>query len=771
MDNNKKTVLLNLCDADFKLVPAACKSKFPSVKDWRNKYFTSREVLEKYLDANPNTNMAIIPLDDWIVIDIDPRNGGNESFEKLKQYFPQTFKVATGGGGFHYYYKLPQGFKGSLGKCLKGYEGIDVKTHTGCLMAPGSTHPNGNKYRIAGDSIDEIAEVHPKLLKLAEKEQGISIRNIASVVSNVVLSKGHRNNGLAASAGSLFRKGLDFKSVLTLTLQKNKDECKPPLSYKEVFNIVKSVSRYDNYNQSQNKKQVEKAEMTISEKVEEVMITPKIKSDIKCRMICDLIIRYINENGKFYKSNSSFYVFDNMTKKLIWLDKGNHNLKRLLYTCGINPASEIFKQIVEALCAYCDINGVETEIYKYAHYDYKVNAVYLKNGDNILRITADDVTLCDNGTDKIMFTDEILVDPFEYQKDVTEDYLGKYLFDLPNYSSTTYLTKEDLKTIALIYFHSLFMPDFLRTKPIISTVGTKGSGKTSLLRMMIKAAYGKEYDVTSMTNNLADLDTIIAKRHFIVIDNLDTYRESVNDKLASYATGVVNEKRKLYSNGEVYREKVEAFVGISTRNPVFRRDDVAQRVLVIYLDSLTSFCTEDAIIDPLLQHRGEVLSQVIKNLQVILKRIKNEPVAYYKSAFRMADFAHFAALFLGSREKAEELLHNVRKTQKAIATEGDILFTFLTKFVALLDDDKWYTARILYQKLDGLALGEINDTLFKNEFRAKYENSVSLGKRLNNIKDDVSDFIKIETRKRRGNITVYRITAGPEFADWENSLM
>lgn len=137
----------------------------------------------------------------------------------------------------------------------------------------------------------------------------------------------------------------------------------------------------------------------------------------------------------------------------------------------------------------------------------------------------------------------------------------------------------------------------------------------------------------------------------------------------------------------------------------------------------------------------------------------------------MADFAHFAALFLGSREKAEELLHNVRKTQKAIATEGDILFTFLTKFVALLDDDKWYTARILYQKLDGLALGEINDTLFKNEFRAKYENSVSLGKRLNNIKDDVSDFIKIETRKRRGNITVYRITAGPEFADWENSLM
>ena len=137
----------------------------------------------------------------------------------------------------------------------------------------------------------------------------------------------------------------------------------------------------------------------------------------------------------------------------------------------------------------------------------------------------------------------------------------------------------------------------------------------------------------------------------------------------------------------------------------------------------------------------------------------------------MADFAHFAALFLGSRDEAEELLHNVRKTQKAIATEGDILFTFLTKYVSLLADDKWHTARDLYQKLDGIAFGEVKDTLFKNEFRAKYENSVSLGKRLMNIKDDVSDFIKIETKKRRGNITVYRITAGKEFADWENSLM
>lgn len=584
--------------------------------------------------------------------------------------------------------------------------------------------------------------------------------------------EGVRNNNSFVIAASAAQQYKDINITIDFMKTYNKMFNKPPLPETELINICKSAHNYENYSyNSRLKRYAPESEKTLLDKVEDIINMSKVKEKIKIRMICDLIIKYINENGKFYKSNNNFYVFDDKTKKLIWLDKGNQNLKRLLYICGINAASDIYKQVVEALCAYCDINGIETDIYKYAHYDYKSNSIYLKNGDNILHISADRVELCNNGTDKVMFTDEISVEPFEYQADITEDYLGKYLFDMPNYSSTTYLSKDDLKILAMIYFHALFMPDFLRTKPIISTVGTKGSGKTSMLRMMIKAVYGKEYDVTSMTNNMEDLDTIISKRHFIVIDNLDTYREAVNDKLASYATGVTNEKRKLYSNGEVYREKVEAFIGISTRNPVFRRDDVAQRVLVIYLDPLQEFSTEVAIIDPLLQHRNEVLSQIVKNLQVILRRIKDEPVGYYKSSFRMADFAHFAALFLGSRDEAEELLHNVRKTQKAIATEGDILFTFLTKYVSLLADDKWHTARDLYQKLDGIAFGEVKDTLFKNEFRAKYENSVSLGKRLMNIKDDVSDFIKIETKKRRGNITVYRITAGKEFADWENSLM
>lgn len=764
--------ILKLYDSGFKIVPAPYKSKRPVLSQWQDKYFKSREELTNYLNRALKSNFVIVPNDDVIVFDVDNRNGGMESFEKLKHLFTPTFKVVTGSGGYHYYYRLPAGFNKVLRKNLDdaGYTGIDIKNKRGCLVAPESVHPDGGIYKIAEDSIETLADVPQELLKFAIKEfEYIKSYQHNGKVEKII--KGNRNNYITSYVGHLFKIGNDYKSVLLLAQNKNKEVCKPPLPQKEVAAIVKSISRYDNYNKTKPEMQHCTPDTGIEEKIIEILNTPKLKKEIANRLICKLVIDYINKNGIFYKSNKNFYVFENKSKKLIWLDKGNQNLKRLLYMCGINAASDIFKQVVEALCAYCDINGTETDIYKYSHYASETNTIYLKNGDNILKITTDNIIPCDNGTDKIMFTDEILTEPFEYLKDIKEDYLGKYLFDMPNYSSTTYLTSEDFKTIALIYFHSLFMPDLLRTKPIISTVGTKGSGKTSMLRMMIKAVYGKEYDVTSMTNSMEDLDTIISKRHFIVIDNLDTYREAINDKLASYATGVINEKRKLYSNGEVYREKVETFIGISTRNPVFRRDDVAQRVLVIYLEPLQEFYTEATIIDPLLQHRSEILSQVVNNLQKILRRIKDEPFETYKSSFRMADFANFTARFLGSCDKAEELLHKIRKTQKAIATEGDILFTFLTKYVAQVSINEWNTARTLYHKLDGLAFEEVKDTLFKNEFRCKYENSVSLGRRLMNIKEDVSDFIKIETKKKRGNVTVYRITAGKEFDDWKNSLI
>ena len=66
-------------------------------------------------------------LENLVVVDIDPRNGGD--VDALPQPLPDTCIARTGGGGLHYLYRSKNGTKypGKLGP------GIDVKKRAGIL--------------------------------------------------------------------------------------------------------------------------------------------------------------------------------------------------------------------------------------------------------------------------------------------------------------------------------------------------------------------------------------------------------------------------------------------------------------------------------------------------------------------------------------------------------------------------------------------------------------------------------------------------------------
>ncbi|HXX68437.1 MAG TPA: bifunctional DNA primase/polymerase, partial [Polyangiaceae bacterium] len=83
------------------------------------------------------------------VLDIDPRNGGDETLGALERRLgalPTTVRVLTGrgDGGTHFFYRYPTGLvlHGKLG------EGVDVKASGAYVVAPPSIHPDtGKPYR------------------------------------------------------------------------------------------------------------------------------------------------------------------------------------------------------------------------------------------------------------------------------------------------------------------------------------------------------------------------------------------------------------------------------------------------------------------------------------------------------------------------------------------------------------------------------------------------------------------------------------------------
>ena len=89
------------------------------------------------------------------IIDIDPRNGGAID----PALMAPTAAVATGGGGWHLYYRHPGG---PLLPALPGRAGVDVKADGGYVVAPPSVHPGtGRPYRWAGER--PVSEMPPAL--------------------------------------------------------------------------------------------------------------------------------------------------------------------------------------------------------------------------------------------------------------------------------------------------------------------------------------------------------------------------------------------------------------------------------------------------------------------------------------------------------------------------------------------------------------------------------------------------------------------------------
>ena len=113
---------------------------------------TSKTQIEEWWEKWSRANIGIATGKESgvLVLDIDPRNGGTEFFQRLEKELgplPETVTSNTGGGGEHRIFKYPD-FpvrKDSTGKLLG--PGVDVLSD-GCIMvAPPSRHLSGNRYR------------------------------------------------------------------------------------------------------------------------------------------------------------------------------------------------------------------------------------------------------------------------------------------------------------------------------------------------------------------------------------------------------------------------------------------------------------------------------------------------------------------------------------------------------------------------------------------------------------------------------------------------
>ena len=100
---------------------------------------SSAQTVRTWWEAYPLANIGIT-LDELVVLDVDPRNGG--TVEALPDGWQGTLHAATGGGGTHAVYRNPTGRKVS-----SPAKGIDIKAGGGAyVVAEPSVHLSGSAY-------------------------------------------------------------------------------------------------------------------------------------------------------------------------------------------------------------------------------------------------------------------------------------------------------------------------------------------------------------------------------------------------------------------------------------------------------------------------------------------------------------------------------------------------------------------------------------------------------------------------------------------------
>lgn len=118
-------------------------AKHPITEHGKDDATTDPTTVAEWLARYPGCNWGARPPIDCIVVDVDPRNGGDSSLDDLQNkhgHLPPTRTARTGSGGLHIWFSYRGPARGKLAK------GIDIKTNSGYVVMPPSRHASGGTY-------------------------------------------------------------------------------------------------------------------------------------------------------------------------------------------------------------------------------------------------------------------------------------------------------------------------------------------------------------------------------------------------------------------------------------------------------------------------------------------------------------------------------------------------------------------------------------------------------------------------------------------------
>lgn len=246
MPSDMAAAALHYAEIGMAVIPL--HGKKPFFENWPETATRDPGMISRWWTQEPTANIGIATgsKSNVFVVDIDPRNGGRDSWEELLEQhgpIPDTRQVVTGGGGTHIYFRYPAvKVPGIAGL----WPGIDIKSDGGQVVAPPSIHPDTHQ-RYEWDGLAEfddqpLAEAPDWLLDEFAKRQRPAKKELKALP--VKIPKGVQHYTLVSLAGTLRRMGLDAEEMYGAVQSVNERRCERPGAAQNIRDICESMMRY-----------------------------------------------------------------------------------------------------------------------------------------------------------------------------------------------------------------------------------------------------------------------------------------------------------------------------------------------------------------------------------------------------------------------------------------------------------------------------------------------------------------------------------------------
>ena len=397
--------------------------------------------------------------------------------------------------------------------------------------------------------------------------------------------------------------------------------------------------------------------------------------------IADTICEQLLARGMFYRPIEDFafrsaLFFDRATKTLETV-QSDHFKTTLSDRFGINRAATCWKHVWAAV-ENLSIGPSSTPTEPEAYWASRPGAVYISNGAGaIVRIQAEGVDSCDNGTDGVLFPRGKTLAPWALT-DPVDPFETCSLF-------------RGVSTTAghgplLTKLWALSLPTCPQNKPPLVMAGPIGSGKTrfvvGLLQLYGLDPAGRVLAVDD--DRESDFWPVLDAGGVLIADNADTRVKWLPDALAQASTGLGRTQRKLYTDADLVAHRARSWVALTTARPeAFAGDPgLADRLLIVRMDRRRGETKDADLSREIAEARNAGLSWIAHTIAAALADDTEPPPGLNQ---RHPDFARFAFRLgraLGQETEAVAALSAAEDDKALFCLENDTVGTALLGFIA-----------------------------------------------------------------------------------------